>query len=66
MALLCMLSYLYDQQSNLLQLIIGHFSFANNIPKHCMELLHQIKIVMSSKTIYQALKTNTDPILKNL
>ncbi len=38
--LLCMLSYSRRQQSNLLQMIMGYFLFANNVPKRCIESLH--------------------------
>lgn len=65
-ALLYMLSYSCGQQSNFLQMIIRHFLFANNVPKRCMESLYQIGVIMSSKTICQALKTNTNAILNNL
>lgn len=47
-------------------MIIGQFLFANNVLKYCVELLHQIGVVLFSKTICQALKTNADVILKNL
>lgn len=50
--LLYMLSYLRGQQSNLLQIIIRHFLFANNIPKGYVKSLHQMGIIMLSKTVW--------------
>lgn len=66
MPLLYMLSYLCGKQSNLLQVIVGHFLFTNNILKHCVESLHQIGRLISSETIWQALNTNAVAILKNV
>ncbi len=65
-ALLYMLSYLCDQQSNLLQIIIGYFLFANNVPKGYVKSLHQMGIVVSSKIVWQVLNINIVVILKNL
>ena len=47
-------------------MIMRNFLFANNVLKCCMESLYQMGVVVSSKTICQALKTNADAILNNL
>lgn len=58
-----MLGYLYNQSSNILQLIIDYFFPTNNVPKYCIELLHHMVNIILSKTICQKLKTNVDVIL---
>ena len=50
---LCMLCYRRNKRSNLLQIIIGYFAFASNVPKQCMEILDQIKLFISYEQILQ-------------
>lgn len=45
-------------------MIIRNFLFTNNILKYYIKSLYQIKVVVLSKIIHQALNTNIIAILK--
>ena len=55
---LCMLCYGCNKRSNLLQTIIRYFAFANNVPKRCMEVLHQMGLFTSYEQILRTLRAN--------
>ena len=48
---LTLLCYAQNERSNLFQRVIGHYAFFSNIPKHFVESLYQIGIIISYKSI---------------
>lgn len=55
---LCMLSYAHSARSNVLQMVLGYYSFAQNTKKRCVEVLHRLGILVSYETIRVILKVN--------
>ncbi len=51
-------SYSCSKQTNLFQMLNGHYLFANHISKHAIESLHQMGIVVLNETVWQALQVN--------
>lgn len=47
----CMVSYARNTYSNILQIAIRYFAFANNSTKQIMEILHYLGLQVTYKTI---------------
>lgn len=56
MVTLCMLSYAKSQRSNVYQMVKGHFTFAYNVAKRCVDVLHSMDLCMPYETIRVTLK----------
>lgn len=54
----CILCYTKNQRFNILQVIAGYFTYANNITKCMVENLHYIEFLIIYKTVRQVLQTN--------
>ena len=57
---LCMLSYARNMRSNILQIAMGYFAFANNSTKQMIEILHCLGMQVTYETIWQILQENAD------
>lgn len=57
---LCLLSYTHSEQSNILQMVLGHVAFAHNIPKRTVETFHQMGLIVFYKSICCALSANAN------
>ncbi len=63
---LCILSYSRSKRTNLFLMLNGHYLFANHVRKRVIESLHQMGIIVSSETVWQALQVNAQAILSRL
>ena len=63
---LCILSYARKQQSNILQITTGYYAYADKTTKRMVEVLHWMGLVLTYKTIQQALQKNADAVAKEL
>ena len=63
---LCMLAYSRSKYANLLQMVAGYFAFAQNMPKRCVEVFHKMGLLVTSKTVRQALTANSEAVLQTL
>lgn len=66
---LFMLSYAKSQKSNVYQMIKSHFTFAYNVVKRCVNILHFISLCVLYKIIYTVLKENAKEVklkIKNM
>lgn len=59
---LCMFSYGQSQRFNIHQMIKSHFTFAYNVAKRYVDILHSMGLCISYETICIALKNNTKEI----
>ena len=57
---LCMLSYARNTRSNILQVAMGYFAFADNSTKQIMEILHCLGVQVTYKIIRQILQENAN------
>lgn len=48
---LCFIGYRRNKNANLLQIVNGYFAFAQNIPKRCLEVFHQMGLIVSGETV---------------
>lgn len=55
-----MLSYARNERSNILQIVIGYFAFANNATKCMTEILHCMGLQVTYKTVRTILQANAD------
>ncbi len=62
----CMMAYTRNKYTNLLQMVTGYFSFAHNVSKRRTEVYHKMGLVVSYKTIWQALNANRQAVLRLL
>lgn len=63
---LCMLSYANSERSNVLQMVLGYYSFAQNVKKRCVEVLHRLGVLVSYETIRVILKFNASAVKTRL
>lgn len=57
-----MLSYARSQKSNIYQMLKGYFTFAYNVAKRCVDVLHSMGLCVSYETICIALKENAEEV----
>lgn len=52
-AIICLsfLGYTCNKNINLLQVVNEYFGFAQNVPKQCIEVLYQMRVMVSGETI---------------
>ena len=62
MVALCILSYTKSQSSNVYQILKGHFTFAYNVAKRCIDVLHFMGLCVSYKTVWVALNENVKEV----
>ncbi len=62
----CMLCYIKNQRSNILQVTAGYFAYADNTTKHMIENLHCMGFLVTYKTVRRALQANALVINKEL
>ena len=63
---LCMLCYARNQQSNLLQVVLGYLAYADNVTKRMVEILHRIGLTVTYETVRRALHVNAKAVLAEL
>ncbi|MCJ1342648.1 hypothetical protein MMC31_000835 [Peltigera leucophlebia] len=63
---LSLLGYTYNKNINLLQVVNRYFGFAQNVPKRCIEVLHQMGVMVSGETICRSLQYNATAIVELL
>lgn len=61
-----MLAYSRSKYTNLLQMIARYFVFAQNMPKRCVEVFYKMSLLVTSKTVCQALTANSKAVLQTL
>ena len=52
--------------SNVLQMVLGYYSFAQNVKKHCIEVLYKLEVLISYKIICVILKFNASAMKTRL
>lgn len=52
---LCILLYTRSKHINLMQIVMGYFTFAQNMPKYYIKVFHQLGFFVSNKTVRQSL-----------
>ncbi len=61
-----MMAYTRNKYTNLLQMVTGYFSFVHNVSKRGTEVYHKMCLVVSYKTVRQALNANGQAVLRFL
>ena len=59
---LCMLCYVQNQQSNILQIATGYLAYADNVPKQTAEILYQMGVLITSETVRRVFSANAKAI----
>ena len=62
----CIIVYARNKYTNLFQMVTDYFFFAHNVSKRGVEVYHKMGLVVSYKTVWQALNANRQVVLRML